>query len=125
MINFNKLEEIAYALVPRYRGDMRCFHVAAIYYKRRLVSIGYNQVKTHPKVRQLGYHTISGVHAELKACIRAGKEDYSGHEIAVLRIDRNDGLNESKPCVTCNSLIESLNFRNCFYTNSVGEWMKL
>lgn len=124
-MNLDRLVETAYALMPKYRGEMRCFHVAGIYKKGKLYSIGYNKDQTHPLTKKYGYHKLSGTHAELMACIRGGLEDYSGYTMAVLRIDRNNKLNSSRLCSGCMNLTRQLSFRRVIYTNALGQWEEL
>lgn len=123
-INFKKLEEIAYALMPKYRGDMRSFHVAAIYRKSKLVSIGFNKDVTHPKIKKYKYHRLAKVHAELNCVLRGGREDYEGYDIAVLRINRNNKLDYSAPCSGCSHLLCSLGINKVFYTDQEGQWVE-
>jgi deoxycytidylate deaminase len=117
---FRKIKETALALLPCERGEMRCFHVAAIYKKKRLVSIGWNKNQTHPKNIEYKYKKNAGCHAEMIACLRGRRENYTGYSIYVLRIDRNDKFNTSKPCDSCFNLLDSLNFKEIFATNSEG-----
>lgn len=124
-MNLNKLEEIAYAMLPKHRGTMRTFHLCAIYKKKRLVSLGFNKNITHPRVKEFNYHKNAKIHSELAAAIRGGKEDYSGHTLAVLRINRNNKIDNSKPCRGCTDLCEQLNFDSVIYTDENGNWINL
>ena len=125
MINFKKLEEIAFALLPRHRGQMRTFHVAGVYRRKRLVSLGFNKDITHPKIGEFKYHELAKVHAELSAVIKGGLENYKGHEIAVLRINRNDKVDYSCPCNGCKDMIKQLNFSRAYFSNKSGQWEEL
>lgn len=124
-MNLNRLIETAYALMPKYRGDMRCFHVAGIYKKGRLYSIGFNKDQTHPLTQKYGYHRLAHVHAELSSILRGGLEDYSGFTMAILRIDRNNKLNSSRPCFGCTNLIKQVGLRRVLYTNQFGQWEEM
>lgn len=119
-----KLEEIAYALVPSNRKDTQFFHVAAIFQRNKILSIGQNSFKTHPIARTYG-HKGDSLHAECSAAIRYGIEDCSGLNMAVLRIDRRNFLTISKPCAACQKLIDAIGIRNVYYTNRKGEWESL
>lgn len=124
MPNLKKLEETAYALEPRYR-EMRQFHVCAIYLRGRMLSLACNSIKTHPVVKKYSYHENAAVHSEIRAMLKLGyREDYHKLDIAVLRIDMNNRLNDSCPCVGCTHMIQSLGFRNVFHTNKEGIWIK-
>lgn len=124
-MNLDRLVETAYALMPKYRGEMRCFHVAGIYRKGKLYSIGYNKDQTHPITQKYGYHRLAKLHAECSSILKGGLEDYSGYTMAVLRIDRNNRLNSSRPCVGCSNLIQGVGIRRVFYTNQFGQWEEL
>lgn len=122
MINFKKLEEVAFALIPKHRGGMRSFHVAAIYKKSKLVSIGFNKDVTHPRTKDFRYYELAKVHAELNCVIRGGREDYEGYSMAVLRINRHDKMDYSCPCNGCRDLLRQLGFSKVYHTMRDGSW---
>lgn len=124
-MNLNRLIETAYALMPKYRGDMRCFHVCGIYQKGKLISLGFNRNQTHPITQKYGYHRLAKLHAEASAIIKGGREDYSSCVLAVLRIDRNDRLNSSRLCNGCFNLAKQLAFKQVLYTNQFGQWEEM
>lgn len=121
-MNLDKFVQIAYSLIPTPRP--RCFHLAGIFLKGKPLAIAANRDITHP--RSLKYNYFAGVktHAELLSIIRGRRENYSGCEIVVLRIDRNKKLNMSRPCEGCFDAIKQLNFKSLFYTNKNGLWVK-
>ena len=119
-----KIEEIGYALVPANRKDSQFFHVAAIFQRNKILSIGQNSFKTHPLAQRFGHRNAS-IHAECSAIIRHGTEDCSGLNLAVLRIGRRNNLTSSCPCISCQNLISWTNIRNVYYTNKKGDWEKL
>lgn len=121
-MNFEKLEEIAYSLLDK--RDSRCFHVAFILKKKRIISIGWNKSSTHPLTKKYNYQPFAKTHAELAAVIRLGEMDCSDFDMAVLRINKNDKIDSSKPCVGCSHMIKQLNFRNVYYTSANGEWLE-
>lgn len=118
-----KIEEIGYALVPSNRKDNQFFHVAAIFQRNKILSIGQNSFKTHTKARELGYSGAC-IHAELSSCLRLGEEDCSNYSMAVLRINRQNKLALSRPCPHCDALIRKLGFKKIYFTNKNGEWEK-
>ena len=119
-----KIEEIGFALVPANRKDSQFFHVAAIFQRNKILSIGQNSFKTHPIAKEYG-HKGNCLHAESSSIIRHGLEDCSGLSIAVLRIGRKNNLTTSKPCVACETLIKSVGIRKVYYTNKIGDWETL
>lgn len=120
----SKLEEIAYALVPANRKDTQFFHVAAIFQRNKILSIGQNSFKTHPLAQKWG-HKGNFTHAELKAAINYATNDFNNVSMAVLRIDRRNLLAMSRPCSCCESFLLDSGIRRVFYTNEKGEWEKL
>jgi deoxycytidylate deaminase len=102
--------------------ESRCFHIAFIFKGNNILSIGVNSKKTHPQIKKYGYQDFSRLHAELAAAIKFGKTDCRKYSLAVLRIDRNGEFNQSKPCECCSNMLNQLNFKNVYFTNSEGEW---
>jgi len=124
MKKFKKLEEIAYSLLDEHRGNMRSFHVAGIFKKNKLISVGFNKIITHPKTKKYNYHEIAKVHAELHCVIKGKLDNYYGYSLAVLRIDRNNNISFSKPCTGCSHMIKQLGFSKVFYTDYNGIWIR-
>lgn len=120
-MRFERLTEIAYALRGKHDSNGRAWHCSFILKKSKILSIGLNNyVKTHPKLKELGYSSMSGIHSELSACIKLGMMDCNGLTIVNFRIDNNNKLNLSKPCRHCERLIKALNFSSIYFTNENG-----
>ena len=125
---FKKSTEISYALLKKH-GNYRCKHFSFIFNKNRLISIGINNPnKTHPKNLEIGFfnrkgedisHTI-GVHSELSAILKLGEEDCSDYTLINTRINRNNKLDLSKPCMGCSSLLDQLKFKKIYYSTGNG-----
>lgn len=132
---FTRSVEIAHALCPlnRTKQNIRSSHIAFLVKKNKIIKIGLNKKRTHPKTQNFPYidkenkpdKTIIGIHAELDVIIKSGKEDLSDHEIIVLRVDNEGKLNNSKPCVGCMSAINQFGLKNIYYSNSKGEIEKV
>jgi deoxycytidylate deaminase len=127
---FNRLIEIARALAPRNRDDIRNHHVTFLIKKSKILSIGINDSKTNAKNLKYNYsnrqnehigHTV-GSHSELQGCIKYGKDDCTDITFVNIRIDRNQKINNSYPCKGCQSLLEQVGFKKMFYTTSSGEF---
>ncbi len=118
-----KIEEIGYALVPKNRQDSKFFHVAVIFQRNKILSIGQNSFKTHPVAKKYG-HRNNVLHAEVAVIVRHGLDDCSGLNLAVLRINRKNELAISKPCECCQSVIDSIGFKKVFYTDKFGNWVQ-
>jgi len=132
-MNFNKIIEVSYALINKHNADLRCRHFSFILDRNRIISIGFNSPKTHPKNLKYNYvnklkeniSNIVGTHSELNAVIRLGEEDCSGLTLVNTRINRNNDLDYSAPCSGCQDMINQLEFKNIYYTNSQGKFQKL
>lgn len=132
-MNFNKIIEVSYALINKHNADLRCRHFSFILDRNRIISIGLNSLKTHPKNLKYNYvnklkeniSNIVGTHSELNAVIRLGEEDCSGLTLVNTRINRNNELDYSAPCSGCSDMIKQLNFRNIYFTDGHGRFMEI
>jgi deoxycytidylate deaminase len=95
---------------------------AAIVHKKRIVSTGVNRMKSHPIMMRSGYRNGQlFVHAETDAIVRSGLKDFSDYELYVVRILKSDEFALAKPCDGCNELLNTLNFKNVYYTTDDGD----
>lgn len=132
-MNFNKIIEVSYALINKHNADLRCRHFSFILDKSKIISIGLNSLKTHPKNLKYNYvnklneniSDIVGTHSELSAVIKLGEEDCSGLTLVNTRINRNEELDFSSPCSGCLDMIKQLNFKNVYFSNAQGKFDKL
>lgn len=86
---------------------------AAIIKRGRLLCVGHNTLKTHPKFGSK--KNFMTMHAEGNSLFNAKKLgiDVKG---AIMLVYRRSGLN-SKPCESCQKLIEKSGIRKVVYTN--------
>lgn len=132
-MNFNKIIEISYALINKHNADLRCRHFSFILDRNRIISIGLNSLKTHPKNLKYNYvnklkqniSNIVGTHSELNAVIKLGEEDCSKLVLVNTRINRNNDLDYSAPCSGCSDMIKQLNFKNTYFTDSQGKFKEI
>ncbi len=82
------------------------------------ISVGYNQIKSHPK----GWH--NGLHAEIAAIKCAGKDSLKGCSIFVYRENKKTKLPAlARPCDDCMEELKKLGFKWIYYsTNSFPFW---
>lgn len=132
-MNFKKIVELSYALLPTH-GDYRCRHASFLVHRDKIVSIGINNPsKTHPKNLRFGYrnkrnqpiNNIIGIHSELAAVIKLGRQDLEGLDIVNTRIDRNNMLALAKPCVGCQDMLKQLGVNRIFYSTHNGRFEPL
>ena len=89
---------------------------SVLFNKKQFISSSYNNPERavkhhHPKFRKF-YHSI---HAEVGAILNARK-DLKGASILVVRINRNNQFLLAKPCFHCQSYLEFVGIKNCFYS---------
>lgn len=132
-MNLKKIVELSYALLPTH-GDYRCRHASFILYRDKIMSIGINHPnKTHPRNLQFGYrnkrnqpiNNIIGIHSELAAVIKLGRQDLNELDIVNTRIDRNNQLALAKPCVGCQDMLKQLGINRIFYSGNNGKFEQL
>ena len=117
--------ELAHAMTPTVR-ELRTTHISFLIKSGKIVHIGWNRDKTHPQNLNFPYKTgTHGIHSELNVCLKSGKDDLSGHEIIIIRVDRNNKLAMSKPCVGCASVLKQFGIKDVWYSNKDGEIVKI
>lgn len=130
---FNKVKEISFALLNEHPTDHRCRHFSFIIDGSRILKIGFNRDKTHPKNLLYDYRNRRGelmsnqigIHSEMDAVIKLGATDCSGLVIVNTRINRNNCLDLSKPCRGCVDMIRRLNFKKIYYNDNYGMFREL
>jgi hypothetical protein len=132
--NSDKYISLARSLMPNMEGhDSRTFHVTFIVRKQKIVKIGVNSMKTHPKNLRFKYfgrlgediREFVGVHSEMSAILKYGKEDCYDCSFINVRIDRNGKVSMSMPCRGCQSILRQVGFKNIWYTNTSGDFVKM
>ena len=96
-------------------------HAAAIVYRKQILSIGKNQLKTHPMM--LRYQTDETkiyLHAEIDAIIKTinmyGTDILKRCDIYVMRLTGGGNVGMSKPCRGCQKAIDAFKIRGVFWT---------
>lgn len=93
---------------------------AAVFVGSRLISMGHNKHKSHPRNR-----CCWSQHAEFDSLVRLVGENLSNAILFVARLTRTDRVSCAKPCDDCQEFINQLNIKKVFYTNYKGELEKL
>lgn len=84
---------------------------ALVVQKNRVLSVGYNQPKTHP----ISVGTpLSQLHAEMDALLRCGTAE--GAEVIVVRSKPSGKPGLAKPCSVCENILRRFGVRKVFYT---------
>lgn len=79
----------------------------------KIISVGANKLKTHPK----STHPYSSLHAEMAAIISA-RQDLSKCDIYVYRGIKPGTPAMAKPCVYCQAMIQEAGIKNIYYTTT-------
>lgn len=87
-----------------------------LFSKGRVISIGYNQLKTHPR----SPHEFKSVHAELHCILGVDMASLRGSDIFVYRENSTGLVGIAKPCNSCKKLLEDVGIRNVYYTTKEG-----
>lgn len=86
---------------------------ALIIKKNKLLSLGYNQLKTHPK----SPHFFRSTHAEFACIKQLSLEQLRGSTILVYREQRDGTLANARPCESCLKLIIQSGIKKIVFTN--------
>jgi len=106
----NKAEQIAtLSSHPKRMG-------AAIYKQNRLISVGWNSLKTHTKSRTWN----NSQHAEFAALIGVPRHHLVGAEIYIVRLLKNGKRAHSKPCEDCEELLWAAGIKRAWYITPTG-----
>lgn len=117
--------EIAKALYDPLH-PIRTFHVSFIVHKRKIITIGLNKQKTDPK-NLIHAPFEKGVCSERDAItkfLNKSSIDINQCRLINVRVDRNQKINFSKPCKTCQNLLMQYNFKEVLFTDKGGEFKK-
>lgn len=120
-----KTAKLAHIMCPTNRG-LKSSHVAFLIKSGKIIHIGWNKNKTHPINLKHPYHSYPiGLHSEVDCIIKSGKEDLTGYEMIVIRVDKNGKLNNSRPCIGCQSVIKQFGIDTIWHSNVAGEIIKM
>ena len=118
--------QLAKAMCPL-NIERRTSHVAFLVKKSKIVHIGINLAKSHPITKGHKYqdHQHTGVHAEVNACIKSGKENLNKYKLIVIRINRNNQIKNSKPCLGCQGIINQFGVNEVWYSTDSGNFEQM
>lgn len=111
MSRYERFAKIALALAAESEHDVTHSLCALVVSKNKVLSVGYNQPKTHPisadsKMQQL--------HAEMHALLKCGDAD--GADVVVARSKPSGKPGLAKPCDVCREILRRFGVRKVFYT---------
>ncbi len=126
LIKFDRLVELAMAIIPSAEIDCTNKHLSFAMNKNRVIAIGYNRHKTHPLCVKYGYPLL-GIHSEMSVLIQVGAENLSGLTLVNIRLSGDSFrgrihrpiLRNSKPCKRCMPWCMTL-FKKIYYSTNQG-----
>jgi len=109
---------------------------AGLVYKNRLISVGVNEMKSHPFQAKYGKNKDSiFLHAEISTIKHALRkidlDDFRHATLLITRLKRPSAQAKTwiyglaKPCSGCSRAIADFNIGNVIYTNENGEFITL
>lgn len=121
---FAKYIEISKALLPENPSKNK--HFSFIVLKNRIMSIGINsEVVTHPLALEYEYD-YPFQHSELSSIVRFPEKTtwLSKCTLINVRLNKSGIVMLSYPCLQCQILIRSFNFKQVYYTDKEGEFQQ-
>jgi hypothetical protein len=97
-------------------------HVSLVIRKNKLISVGTNNWKTHPKTVELGY-MLPYLHSELDA-VRKINTSIDKLTLINYRFSKTGHVGMSRPCKYCMPWCVNM-FDNIYYTNEEGILVEL
>lgn len=88
--------------------------------KDKIVSVGTNKIKTHPK----SGHRFNMLHSELSALFTAKFKDLKGCTAYVYRETNCGATRLAKPCSICEAALREAGIRKVYYTTDSGYEME-
>ena len=111
MSRYQRFAKAALELAAASEHDMTHSLCALVVCKNRVLSVGYNQPKTHP----ISIDTpMQQLHAEQDALLRCGSTE--GAEVVVVRARPSGKPGLAKPCSICEGILRRFGVRRVFYT---------
>lgn len=130
----SKALELAYALHDKDREELRCQHFTFVFLRDKIITIGFNQNKTHP----INFKNLSAsipahrlqkkiICSELSVFMQLKRKTnipYNKCNLVNVRIDRDNRVRNSYPCLFCRNLIAYIQPKSLFYTNDLGAFVE-
>lgn len=122
-----RIISVGVSAIKESRTTNKFNHATLIVHQGRILTIGVNnQYKTHTKASRTR-PLWAFQHSELSTIIRFKNKcgiDLSRTTGYNIRLGDSGNILMSRPCVYCQQLIISANFKNFYYTNNLGLFEK-
>ena len=128
-----KAAEASLALAENRGVWHRCRHFSFVFDGCRLLSVGLNSRKTHPRNLLYAYvgrdgsdiSSVVGTHSEMNAVLRMDAAECRGSTLVNTRINRRGEFDYSRPCRGCLDMALALGFKETFYTDMDGKFIMI
>lgn len=102
------------------KSDHNHYHIgSAIIKKNKVLGLGFNRARTHPR----SPHPYQHLHSEIDALIGISFEQLKGSTIYNYRENKQGGLALARPCPSCMTSIKSSGIKYLCYT-TYGNYKK-
>jgi deoxycytidylate deaminase len=99
------------------KSDHASHQLGAVLVSRgKIVSFGWNQMKTSPH----SPHPFKSIHAEFHALSGVALKDLKDTEMYVFREKKDGSLGNAKPCKFCAKMLELSGIKKVYYTIDGG-----
>jgi deoxycytidylate deaminase len=79
----------------------------------KVVSLGFNKCKTHPRSN----HIFRATHCELDCILGLKEEELNGASIYLYRENKSGTIAMSRPCRWCYELLRNVGIKKIYYTD--------
>lgn len=95
-----------------YKSQYRHQMGSVIVQGKKVLGLGFNELKTHTKSPD----PFQMKHCEFSAILNARREDFTGCEIYIYRQLKDENPAPAKPCINCFKMLKNLNFYKIHYS---------
>ena len=110
-----RFAKIALQLAGEATHDVTHQLCALVVSKNKVLSVGYNQPKTHTMSKDT---PMQQLHAEMHAIPGCPEAAVDGAEVIVARLKPSGKPGLSKPCEACEKILRRFGIRRVFYTTN-------
>lgn len=118
-----KLIEMTREETLKRTSDRRFMHCSVVMRRSKILSIGFNERKTHPLAKEYGYRDAN-LHAELAAMIQIPRNRRHNLDLINFRFNPRGELRMARPCEICFPWVVEV-FNNVYYSDPGGKIVKI
>lgn len=105
------------------KSDYKFMMGAVIFKNKRILSVGYNQIRSCSFIPESKRKWSNSLHAEQAAILRASSyKILKGASILVMKISKTEhSISNARPCDYCLSSLDYVGIKKIYYSNEMGE----